>query len=78
MLGDKDGMPAHRRLFAVIERQRGCKPLGDEVLPMGKDRLDAALSQIGLFLCVQPETRSECRTAKASEEQREVFHGVGI
>jgi len=75
MLGDEHRMSAHRCLFPVIERQGRCDSLGDEVLPMGEDRLEAALSQIGLFLRVQPEPRSECRSAKASEERGEVVHG---
>ena len=78
MLRDKDWMPAHRCLFAVIERQRGRQPLGNELFRMGEDRLDAAFSQIGLFLRVQPETRSECRSAKTSEERSEVVHADGI
>lgn len=78
MLGHEDRMSTHRRLFAVIERQGRRQPLGDEVLPMDEYRIEATLSQIGLVLRVQPEPRSERRSAKASEERGEVVHGVGI
>gem|GEM_PF-6196974 len=78
MLGHEDRMSTHRRLCAVIERQGRRQPLGDEVLPMGEERIEAAHSQIVLFLRVQPEPRSERRSANASEERGEVVHGVGI
>lgn len=46
VLGDEHGMPAHRRLLAIIGRVRGCEACSDEVLAVAADRLQPLVGNV--------------------------------
>ena len=49
VLGDEHGMPAHRRLLAVVWRVCGREARSDEVFAMGADRLHPLLGNVSPF-----------------------------
>jgi hypothetical protein len=76
MLGYEDGVPAHRRLLAVIFWGCRGKPLADEVCGMDKDRFDPTFPKIGFVLRVQTEAGAERRPRKPRKKCVEVVHGL--
>ena len=78
MLGDKDRVPAHRGLPAVIHGLGRCQPPDDEIARVIQDHRHTAQPEIGEFLVAEPKTSPERRPAKAVEDTVEIAHGVLI
>ena len=74
MLGDKDRMPPHRRLAAVVQRLGGSQPLRHKVARVFGNDSDPALGKIGPLLVSQAEARAEARARQPGEDLIEVTH----
>ena len=59
VLGDEDGVPAHRGLLAVVWNRGGCKPRRNEVRGVTPKFLFAEFFGVGAILFVQVEARTE-------------------
>ena len=55
MLRNKDGMPAHRRLLAVVHRMRGREPPLHEIAPVLQDRRQPLGREIRALARPQPK-----------------------
>jgi hypothetical protein len=76
MLGDEDGVAAHRRLTAVVEGLGRREALGDQVACMLGDDPEPTLGDIAPFLRAKAETAVERRTREAGEDEVEISHGL--
>lgn len=74
MLGDEDGMAAHRRLLAVVRRMRRRQPFGDEGPAMIEDGVETLLREIGSLLGSQAETAPEGGLRKGQKKVVRGYH----
>jgi len=74
MLGNEDGVAAHRRLPSVVQRLRGSQALADEVAGMLHDNGEAATVEVSAILRAKPELRPKRRPSKLLEHFIEITH----
>ena len=67
MLGHKDGMPAHRRLTAIVRRVRQSKPCTDKILRMASNGIQTFLRNVSPIGIREMEPRPELRPRQLPE-----------
>lgn len=69
MLRLEHGMPAHRRLLAVVGRVRGSESRSDEVRAMGADSLNPLLRDVTPVRSREVEATAKIRLRKPRESR---------
>jgi hypothetical protein len=75
VLGDEDGMAAHRRLLSIVARDRRREPFSDERGSMSEHRGGALRRNVFAVTLAEREAATKARLREGVKELVEITHG---